>query len=200
MKIENIIKSNINTVSKNNIAVQLGYTSNKKALIALDKFIDSKNLYEWLHSGYFDFKYTAVAFFKKLCEILDIDKSIVGKTLFEDEKYHAELEKFRYSHIFIHTNFKRKNEPIFALAFLESQRRLKVPIEDLLFKTEKEVLAIVKDFIIKHYYVSKGDLGIWGKVVNYVFHHNKNQYIFDTEGNRLFNMNISESIATLKLK
>jgi len=68
MKIENIIKSNISTVSKNKIVVQLGYTSNKKALIALNKFIDSKDLYTWLHSGYFDFKYTAVNFFKKLCK------------------------------------------------------------------------------------------------------------------------------------
>jgi len=200
MKIENIIKSKINTVSKNKIAVQLGYTSDKKALIALNKFIDSKDLYTWLHSGYFDLKYTAVDFFKKLCEILNIDKKIVDKALFEDAKYHAELEKFRYSYIFIDTNFKRKNELIFALAFLEFQRRLTVPIEDLLFKTEKEILIIVRNFIIKHYFVSKGDIGIWGKAVHYIFHHNENKYIFDTEGNRLFHTNISESIATLKLK
>jgi hypothetical protein len=110
------------------------------------------------------------------------------------------LEKFRYSHIFIYTNFKRNNEPIFALAFLESQRRLRVPIENLLFKTEREILTSVRDFVIKHYSVSKGDVGIWGKAINYIFHYNKNKYIFDTEGNRLFNINVSESMATLKLK
>jgi len=131
---------------------------------------------------------------------LNIDKKIVDKALFKDAKYHAELEKFKYSHIFIHTNFKGNNEPIFALAFLESQRRLRVPIENLLFKTENEILNIVKDFVIEHYSVSKGNIGILGKVLNYVFNHNKIKYIFDTEGNRLFNINVSESMATLKLK
>lgn len=200
MKTDEIIKSKLITIPKTEIATKLGYASSKKAIKALDKFVDSKNLHDWLHSGYFDFKHTALSLFEKLCEIIDIDKTIIEKVLLEDEKYNAELERFKDSYIYVNTNFKRKNEPIFALACLESQRRLKVPLKNLLFKTVKEILKSVSDFIVEHYLISKGDIGIWGKALNYVFHHNGNKYIFDTKGNRVYNVDISETIATLKLK
>jgi len=199
MKIENIVKSKINIASKHKITSQLGYSSDKKALTALDKFLKSKDLHTWLHSGYFDFKYTATDLFKKLCEILEIDNKIVDKALFEDKRYQVELERFRYSYIFVYTNFKRKCEPIHVLAVLESQRRLRVPRENLLFKTEEEVLNVVKDFIIKQHFESKGDVGVWGKAINYIFHHNNNKYVFDTNGNRVFDINLTESKAILKI-
>lgn len=200
MKIEEIIKSKLATIPKSEILNKLGYSSNIKALEALDKFISSKDLYDWLHSGHFDFKYTVLSFFKKLCEIIDIDKNIVNKALLDDKKYDAELERFKDSYIYVNTNFKRKSEPIFALASLESQRRLKISPENLLFKEEDEILNIVSNFIANHYSKTKGDIGIWGKAVNYVFHHNGNKYIFDTEGNSVYNIDVSETMATLKLK
>jgi len=200
MKIEEIIKAKLIIIPKSKIVNKLGYASNKKALEALDKFTSSKDLYNWLHSGYYDFKYTALSFFKKLCEIIDIDKDIVDKVLLDDKKYHAEMERFQDSYIYVNTNFKRKGEPIFTLAFSESRRRLKIPLENLLFKTESEVLNSASDFIENHFSTTKGDIGIWGKAVNYVFHHNVNKYIFDTEGNRIYNIDVSETMATLKLK
>jgi len=174
--------------------------STKKTQEALKKFISSKDLHSWLHSGFYDFQYTALDFFNKLCEIIDIDKDRVEQALLDDKKYHAEVKKFQDSYIYVHTNFKRKGEPIFALAFLESQRRLKVPVENLLFKTEDEILKSVSDFIVNHYITTNGDIGIWGKALNYVFHHNGKEYIFDTEGNRIYNRDIVETMATLHLK
>jgi len=103
-------------------------------------------------------------------------------------------------YICVNTNFKRKGQPIFALAFSESERRLKIPVENLLFKTESEVLNIVSNFIVNHYTTTKGDIGIWGKAVNYVFHHNGKRYNFGTEGNPIYNIDVPETMATLNLK
>lgn len=201
MEIEKIIKSKLEILPKNDIIKKLDYTSNKKGLKAFEKFINSKNLHSWLSSGFYDFKYDALSFFQKLCEIINIDKELVNQAISEDKKYCKELEKFKYSYIFVNTNFKRKGEQILALAFLESRRRLKIPVESLLFKSEDEILNIASDFISNHYKDTKGDIGIWGKTVNYVFHHNGNEYKFDTEGNRIDDdIDIVENIATLRLK
>ena len=200
MKIEEIIKAKLIIIPKSKIVNKLGYASNKKALEALDKFTSSKDLYNWLHSGYYDFKYTALSFFKKLCEIIDIDKDRVEQALLDDKKYHVQLKRFQDSYIYVNTNFKRKGEPIFALAFLESRRRLKMPVENLLFKTEDEILNCASDFIAKHFTTTKGDIGIWGKAVNYVFHYNGKRYNFDTEGNHIYNIDVPETMATLHLK
>jgi len=101
MKIEKIIQSKLKILPKNEIANKLGYISNKKALEALKHFTNSKDLHSWLHSGFYDFKYTALSFFQKLCEILEIDKDIVDKALLDDKKYHAELERFQDSYIYM---------------------------------------------------------------------------------------------------
>ena len=200
MKIEEIIHLKLETLPKSEIVNKLGYTSNKKALEALKKFTNSEDLHSWLHSGFYDFKYTAFSFFQKLCEIINIDRDVVNQALIDDKKYHVELKRFQNSYIYVNTNFKRKGQPIFALAFSESRRRLKIPVKNLLFKNEDKILKSVSDFIVNHYTTTKGDIGIWGKAVNYVFHHNGNKYNFDIEGNRIYNINVPETMATLHIK
>jgi len=201
MKIEKIIKSKLTTIPKSEILNKLGYSSSKKALEALDKFISSEDLYSWLHSGYFDFKYTALSFFKKLCEIINIDKNIVDNAFLEDKKYHTELEKFKDSYIYVNTNFKRKSEPIFALALLESKRRIQIKAEKLILKTDEQILEIVAKLIVSHYKETKGNIGIWGNIVNYVYHHYDNKtYTFNTKGKLIEDIKVNESKATLKLK
>lgn len=201
MEIEKLVHSKLEIISKNEIVNKLGYTSRKKASNALDKFLDSQDLYSWLHSGFFDFKYTAPSFFKKLCEILDIDEDIVKQLLLDDKKHHTELEKFKDSYIFINTNFKRKSEPIFALAFLESKRHIKINQEKLIFRTDEQILAIVSESIIDNYKETKGNIGIWGDIVNYVYHNYNNEtYIFNTNGKMIENIAVNESKATLTLK
>jgi len=200
MKIEEIVHSRLETLPKSEIADKLGYTSNKKAQEALKQFTNSEDLHSWLHSGFYDLKYTAFSFFQKLCEIINIDKDIVSQALLDDKKYHVELKRFQNSYIYVNTNFKRKGQPIFALAFSESRRRLKIPVKNLLFKNEDEILKSVSDFIVNHYITTKGEIGIWGKTINYVFHLNGNKYNFDIEGNRIYNIDVPETMATLYIK
>jgi len=200
MKIEKIIKEKLKEVSKNKILNELNYSSNKKALDAFNKFINSKNLHQWLHSGFYDFKYNSLTFFKKICEILNIEEKIIDKTLLKDKEYYKELEKFKNSYIFIYTNFKRKNEPIFVLGALESQRRINIPIKKLLFKKDKKILKIIGKIILKNYKITNGNTGIWGKAINYIFYFNNKKYIFDINGERINNIIINENKVILKLK
>ena len=82
-------------------------------------------------------------FFIKLSKALNIEDSLINRELKEINLYKQEVEKFKDSYIFVNTNFKRKNEPIFALAFCENQRRIALyKKENLLFKTIDEIFEI----------------------------------------------------------
>jgi len=118
----------------------------------------------------------------------------------EELKEQKEIASLKRCNIFVNTNFRRKNEPIFALAMCEGRRNLPVDIESLLFKSDEESLKIVGQFIKKHYIKSNGDLGIWGKIVNYAYHHKDSKsYVFDTNGVLLENVEVLQSRASLSL-
>jgi len=112
-----------------------------------------------------------------------------------------ELAKFKDSHIFVNTNFKRKSESIFALAFCEFLRNISLNKSNLIFKSNDETLTIVSNIIKKHYRDTKGRIGIWGNIEDYIYYHKDNQiYTFDKTGNQIENNKFAMSRATLKLK
>ena len=119
----------------------------------------------------------------------------------EEIKTNIELAKYKDSYIFVNTNFKRKSEPIFALAFCESQRNIAIDKNVLIFKSEHEIFRIISDTIQQHYNQSNGKIGIWGNIVNYVYHHSDGEtYIFDTSGHQIESYEVVESRVSLKLK
>jgi len=119
----------------------------------------------------------------------------------EELALQKELRKFHHCHIFVNTNFKRTSQPIFALALLESRRRIKIDAKELTFKSLDEILVIVSSIVKSHYKETQGDIGIWGKAVNYVYHHYDNKtYLFNHNGNEIENIVINESRAVLSLK
>jgi len=119
----------------------------------------------------------------------------------EELALQKELRKLQNCHIFVNTNFKRTTQPIFALALLESRRRIKVNAKELTFKTLDEVLAVVSTIIKFHHKETQGNVGIWGKTVNYVYHHIENEvFVFNTDGEIIEDVEVNESRATLKLK
>lgn len=119
----------------------------------------------------------------------------------EEIQINKELAKFKESYIFVNTNFKRKTEPIFALASCESQRNVSIDKNKLIFKSEHEIFSIISDAIQQHYKQSNGKIGIWGKIVNYVYHHSDGEtYIFDTSGRQIESYGVVESRASLRLK
>jgi hypothetical protein len=94
-----------------------------------------------------------------------------------------ESQRFKNSFLFINTDFKRTTQPIFILAFCESQRRVRLDLERLLFKSDDEILQIVSQFVKDDFYTSDAKAGVWGKIVSYIWNHRDEEtYIFHTDG------------------
>ena len=195
------IKEKIKLHNKTLIAKELGYSNSTKFEITLNKFLQFSTLYEWFQCGHYDLVNTAEDFFIKLSKALKIDEDTINNEIENITLYKKEIEKFKDSYIFVNTNFKRKNEPIFALALCENQRRISLyKIENLLFKTIDEIFEILSKEIKEHYLQNEATLKIWGKINFYQVHLFGKIYIFDTNGNLQINDEIvCENMAVLKI-
>jgi len=116
-----------------------------------------------------------------------------------------ELEKERFinCYLFINTNFKRKSEPIFVLAFMEHKRRIAYKsIGNLYFKSDNKILEIVSKFVKEDYFTCDGTIKLWGDIVSYNWHHLDDKiYVFNKNGSfKISTRNIVESKATLSIK
>ena len=196
------IKEKIKLQNKTLLAKELGYSNSIKFEITLNKFLQFSTLYEWFQCGHYDLVNTAEDFFIKLSKALKIDEDTINNEIENITLFKHEVEKFKDSYIFVNTNFKRKNEPIFALALCENQRRISLyKKENLLFKSTDEILEILSIEIKKHYLQNSYKLGIWGKIVSYQVHIFDTIYTFDTNGSLKSNdVIIFENKATLKYK
>jgi hypothetical protein len=179
----NDIKEKINLQNRTFLAKELGYSSSTKFEKTLNKFFEFSILYEWFLCGHYDLVNNAEDFFIKLSKALKIDENIINQEIEKIAIYKQEIEKFKDSYIFVNTNFKRKNEPIFALALCENIRRISLyKKENLLFKTTKEIFEILSKEIQEHYSQNSNTLGIWGKIISYQVHLFDTIYIFDING------------------
>jgi hypothetical protein len=196
------IKSKLHSQHKHYLSKELGYNNQKNFEKTLQKFLSHTSLHEWFQSGNYDFVNQPYDFFKKLSYALELDKELIKETLEKEEAYLKELERFRGTYIFINTDFKRNNEPIFVLALLEHERTLSLCLhEELYFKSTQEVLEIVSKMIKEHYEKNQGKLVVWGEIASYQVHVDKKTYIFDTSGVLLKQAEPAfESYASLHLK
>ena len=194
------IKEKTKLQNKTLVSKELGYSNLTKFEKTLNKFLQFENLYQWFEKGHYDLVNTAEDFFIKLSRALKIDENTINNEIKNITLYKHEVEKFKDSYIFVNTNFKRKNEPIFALALCENQRRISLyKNENLLFKSIDEILEILSKEIKKHYLQNSDKLGIWGKIVSYQVHIFDTIYIFHINENlRSNNVIVFESKATLK--
>jgi hypothetical protein len=181
---------------------ELNYNSKQKIKNALDKFINCESIDKWLNSGFYDLVYSAEDLFISLCNVLKINGKEVSIELNKSKELRDEIERFKDSYLFVNTNFKRKGEPILALAFCEGKRRISLyKDKKYLFSSLNEILNMVSIEIIKHYIFNDGKASIWGKIENYQLHLFGEIYTFDTKGNILnTNENFDTNIASLELK
>ena len=183
-----LIKEKINLYNKDDLSKKLGYSNKVKFEETLNKFLQFENLNQWFEKGHYDLVNNAEDFFIKLSKALNIEDSLIAKEQKAIELYKQEVEKFKDSYILVNTNFKRKNEPIFALAFCENQRRISLcKNENLLFKTIDEIFEVLSKEIKEHYLQNEGTLKIWGKINSYQVHLFGKIYVFDTNGNLQIN-------------
>lgn len=177
MKLLNMIKEKLEQVDNKNLYKKMGYNSKLKYDKTLNTFLETKELHSWLSNGYYDFVHTSSTFLKKLCKELYIDSQVYNLAINIAVSKNEELKKIENCYIFVNTNFKRKNEPIFVLFFMENKRRLSFEKENLIFNDINNVLNVISETVKTHYKNNNSNLAIWGKIESYVYHHGDIEYI-----------------------
>ncbi len=196
------IKIRLQNTYSENLLKGMGYASTKNGLKTLEKFLGCNDICNWLRTGSYDFHYTSKEFLEKLSTKLSIDPSLYIAAINRCQKIDNELKKISGCHVYVNTNFHRANEPIFVLATMEGRRRLVPDKQELMFKTDAQIFDFISNLVKKHYSRTRGNLLIWGKIDNYVYHHfDGKQYVFDNNGSLLdSSVCINESRATLSIK
>ena len=82
--------------------------------------------------------------------------------------------------LFVETQFRRANQPVFLLAMLESGRRLSVPAE------LRDHLERITEMVVEHYQAHHGELVLWGKIDHYRYHDGRGRvYLISPDGRLL---------------
>ena len=176
----------LKTVNQEELCKKLGYKT-KKISLCLQKLqilTESKSLYEFFKRKDvgFDFVYTSEEFVKRVCKELNI--SICEEEIKKAKEYEKKHQEQYAAIIFIDTGFKRKNEPIFALAFMEGKRRIRFEKEWLVKTPFEEQLKKISELVKKHYKEHNGKLPLWGTIKRYVYYfdNDKTPVIFNSQG------------------
>jgi len=156
------------------ILTKMGYHKPEKALKRLNCLLTSTNLLWWFNHDGFDLKYSNREFILKLGKIVNIPKAELLAELSAVQKEQIRIEKMFQTYIFIDTNFKRQNQPLFTLALLEGQRHITLSKYDVL-KNATDELDRVKHIVRDHYKKSGGQLPFWGKIHRYIYVYGANQ-------------------------
>jgi hypothetical protein len=197
-----VIKGRLAQADTKQVLKRMGYNSMKNGMNTLNQFLACTDCFTWLSSSNYDFHCTSKEFLEKLCTALDVEPKLYQDAISNYAQIEDELRKTRGCYVFVDTNFRRTTQPIFALAFMEGSRRLSPDKKSIMFKTKKHILKSISKMVRKHYLANNGELQMWGKIENYVYHHfDGKQYVFDSNGCLLENAKeVFESRATLFLK
>jgi hypothetical protein len=179
---------------KQNLCKKLGYNNFKPCLEKLN-YLEKHGIEEFLKANFgYDFVLPSELFLKKVIELYGDEED---KKLFE--KIREKLSR-KPGHLFVNTNFKRRSEPIFALAAFEGLRNIYIDRKE--FENKEEELEFVKNFIKNHYKENNGNLKIWRDIKNYIYKSDSfDKYlVIDKNGNIVDELDkFNPSIATLSV-
>lgn len=90
-------------------------------------------------------------------------------------KMYLEQERKAFKpYLWVDTAFKRKSQPLFALAALEHERYVQFP-KGFWRHTPEKQLSLAQCRVREHIYETGGDIGIWGTVKRYQFYYKKDK-------------------------
>ncbi|WP_025209086.1 hypothetical protein [Hippea sp. KM1] len=198
--LKELIKDRLENIDKIEVVKKIGYNNARNGLETLDNFLNCKDILNFLHGcGKYDFVYYPEAFFKKLCEVLGIDKELIEKEMDKINKIIKEKNSYKDSYIYVNTNFVRQNQPLFVMAFMQGSLYIRPNIDELLFKSDKYVFGVIAKIAREHYKDNNGELPMWGKIRSYAYHHKDGKvYVFDPEG-KLVDEKVNEIKVCLKV-
>jgi len=176
-----LIKNKLFDCEKEAIVTALGYNNKKNGLKRLDELISNDSILEWLQNSRYDFIHSSRSFLTKLCKVLHIQEHLYRGTINKICQKLKILAQMPQPYVFINTNFKRHNEPIFMLAYSENRRRLYIDKTKVL-ESYDEGLSIAKELVVNNFNKTNGSLPIWGKIDNYFYHVYDKVYIINRYG------------------
>ena len=162
-----------NVSSLKDIAQMMGYrkSSAGKAARRITNVLADRHL--GLYSSGYDFKYSSDEFLSTLCRVLGINITDYQKDLNSIRDDYTDRRDRYKSYVFIDTGFKRENQPIFVLAFSQSQRYIQLEYE-IRIRPIHEQVKYVQSLVAQHFKDTDGRIGIWGEVKRYVFFYAEN--------------------------
>ena len=180
---------------KKALSKALGYVREQNFARALANLEAAKSLDEFITKGHFDWAHSSETLILALSKHFSLS---IDAELSEVQKLYNERIKFKGSYIYIDTNFKRKNEPIFALAMAQHLRYISLTpfLDELCFKTLDEKLNIISK-VVKDYYHKTKSLPVFGEITGFKLYLLGKNYSLDTNGN-FTDKEIAEQVATIK--
>lgn len=181
------------------LAKAIGYQNPKKCIHHLQSHVLNQP-FLGLDQPHYDFRYSTPELIKKLVEALEIPESVLESAL---EEIETGIKRYNQNRpfVFVKTDFsiKQRPLPIFALAALESRRRIPVDFED--FHNDKTAMyETLSKQIRSHFEEHQGQLDVWGKILGYHYHHVDGSIDYwSTDGQRLDDEAILESHAFVRM-
>ena len=166
---------------KKALSKALGYVREQNFTRALTNLEAAKSLDEFITKGHFDWAHSSETLILALSKHFALN---IDAELGEVQKLYNERVKFRGSYIYIDTDFRRKGEPIFALAMAQHLRYISLTpfLDELCFKALDEQLNIISQ-IVKDYYQKTKSLPVFGEITGFKLYLLGKNYALDTEGN-----------------
>ena len=173
----------------------LGYVREQNFTRALANLEAAKSLDEFITKGHFDWAHSSETLILALSKHFALD---IDAELSEVQKLYNERVKFRGSYIYIDTDFRRKSEPIFALAMAQHLRYISLTpfLDEICFKALNEQLKAISN-ITKNYYQKTQTIPIFGAITGFKLYFLGKNYSIDTDGN-FTDKEIAEQVATIR--
>ena len=180
---------------KKALAKALGYVREQNFTRALANLEAAKSLDEFITKGHFDWAHSSETLILALSKHFALN---IDAELGEVRKLYNERVKFRGSYIYIDTDFRRKGEPIFALAMAQHLRYISLTpfLDELCFKALDEQLEVILK-ITKSYYQKTQTLLIFGAITGFKLYFLGKNSSIDTDG-KFVDKEIYEQVATIK--
>jgi hypothetical protein len=190
----------LNQEKRKAVARKLGYRGYKRFQKTLDKLLKTQTIEAWLENAHYDLVYTGEALIRALVKVLSLSETLCDQAFEAYAFYKQNKALNRQRWIWVNTNFRRKNEPIFMLAFMERTRNFGLNLDPHRSYALEEILQMVSEIVRKHYIEKQGRLGVWGEIQNYVYYHDDgSRYVFDTEGKKIDDLvEVNDNRAMLK--
>ncbi len=172
-----IIRETVGNNPLNEIAKKMGYIKIEKGVERIKFIIDDP--YLGLLKSNYDGLYSSATFLTEFLEIIGLKNNETLSKYIEHISFLSLDASFGYSPcIFCDTNFNRRKcgSPIFVLAALNNRRFLPLS-KTIKRKSKSEKIKIAKEVIFDHQQTTGGKIDLWGTVVKYVCHFDKNEII-----------------------